>query len=135
MRDVHSRIDSGAPRRGQRRRIIVRKRIRVDGEPISQKGDAVAEVEAAGAFAGIVSRSFILNAGHAEVAANQPVQSNRQSSTSKNHGAAESEFQISCGLETELFSVKKRPWGSLVSLQGAEKHVPAHRPKKLEKAR
>ena len=133
MGDVHPGVESGPGRISERRRIIVRQGIRVNGQPVAEQGNAVTEIKATDAFAGIISRSFISGAGNAEITSKQPVERERPACSTQNNGAAESEFEIARGLETHFFAVEERVRGrNLVPLKRTEEYVPAHRAEESE---
>jgi len=100
---------------------------------IRDRRNTVAKIKAASTFAGISRRRFVLDAGDAEVAANQPVDGKRQVGATENDCAAKAEFQIAPGLEADFFAVEKRARRSPMSLQRAEEHVPAHRAEQPKK--
>src|ERR1700737_3523372 len=67
-RQVYPRINTGAARRGQRRRIIISKRIRVYRQPITNKRQLVRKIEAAGALTRIAPRRLVDRTGYADIA-------------------------------------------------------------------
>src|SRR5690242_1305954 len=108
MRQVQARAYSRAARRGQRRWIIGGYGVRVQRQPVSQIGKAIAELKTAVAFSRVLVGGLVHVARHAEIRKKQPVRRERPSLASHFNGPSKSKLQVRRWLEADLFSVEKR---------------------------
>src|SRR5690348_385551 len=108
MRQVQTRADSRAARRGQRRWIIGGDGVRVQRQPFSQIGQAIAELKTAIAFSRVLVGGLVHVARHAEIRKKQPVRRERSSLASHFNGPSKSKLQVHRRLEADLFSMEKR---------------------------
>src|SRR5690242_11733320 len=126
MRQVQARAYSRAARRGQRRWIIGGYGVRVQRQPVSQIGKAIAELKTAVAFSRVLVGGLVHVARHAEIRKKQPVRRERPSLASHFNGPSKSKLQVRRWLEADLFSVEKRRRSQQISLEVSEKSIPSH---------
>src|SRR5271155_2808228 len=133
MRQIYARINPGAARRSERRRVVIRKRVGINGQPIAHKRKPVIKIKSAVTFSGIVvgtvqHRRFKI----IEVAVKYGRRSDRTSDSSEFSGSGKSQLQIWRRFQGNNLAVDHRTRRKFVSRKLAHKEIRFYRPEPVK---